>query len=258
MEDKIVLVTGSSSGIGEATVLGFAKLGCKVVVHGTNLERVVEVAKECMNISPKNYEPLTYRVDLTNEDHLKILLKATIDHFGGLDILVNNAGIFAPTDINDENSYQVYLKLMKVNLDPIVLLTTLSIPYLKKSKGCIINVCSNLHSRCLPGSWAYSATKAALLAFTKGIAVDLAPHIRVNSVSPGPVATGIPVKMGATLEKFRSTISKDCPTGMVGEPEDVARAIIFLASPESAWITGSDFIIDGGSSIKPSASLINT
>lgn len=140
---------------------------------------------------------------------------------------------------------------MQINLDSVVLLVTLAVPHLKQSKGCIVNVSSNLHSKCLNGAFAYSTAKAGLTMFSKSIAVDLAPDVRVNSVSPGPIATRMSTRCGMDTDDYRRVVGSSCLVDRVGEPEEVARLIVFLASPESAFITGSDYIIDGGSTIKP-------
>lgn len=175
----------------------------------------------------------------------------TIKAFGQLDVLVNNAGLFEPVKIDDPYAFKTFTKLMNINLESAVRLTTLAVPYLKKTKGCVINISSNLHSKCINGGFAYSTAKAALTMFSKSIAVDLAPDVRVNSISPGPIATRMPIRCGMSIEKYREHVGGACLVNRVGEPEEVARLIVFLASPESAFITGSDFIIDGGSTIKP-------
>lgn len=164
---------------------------------------------------------------------------------------MNNAGLFQVSKIDSNNAYDQYKDLMNINLDSAVLLTTLAIPHLKKTKGCIINISSNLHSKCVHHGFAYCTAKAALTMFTKSIAVDLAPDIRVNSISPGPIATLMSSRCNMDVDSFRSSVGKACLTNRVGEAAEVARLVLFLASSESAFITGSDFIIDGGSSIKP-------
>lgn len=248
MEDKVVLVTGSSNGIGEATIIEFAKLGCKVVVHGTNEERIANVAEQCKELSPKNYEPLKARYDLTDETQVKGLMENVIKHYGRLDVLVNNAAYFGRFKLEAEDSYETYKKFANLNVTSIVHLICLARPYLIEAKGSIVNVSSNLHSRVIPETWAYSSTKAALLNLTRGIAVDLAPHVRVNCVSPGPVATSIG---GRSAQEYRDFAGKFCLTGRIGEPIEIARVIIYLARPESEFITGSDFVVDGGATICP-------
>lgn len=186
------------------------------------------------------------------------MLKEVVGNYGKLDILVNNAGLFAPVSAGDSNAYSIYKKMIEINLDSAVMLTLKAVPLLKESKGCIVNISSNLHKVCLYGTFAYSTAKAGLTMFTKSIAVDLAPDVRVNSVSPGPVATGMSARLGQDLETFKKTVGEACLVNRVGEPDEIASLVAFLCSPEQAFITGSDFIIDGGSTIKPAAKIMGS
>lgn len=184
-------------------------------------------------------------------------MQKTLKEHGKLDVLINNAGLFTPVTVDAPNAYEIYTDMIRINLDSVVLLTTLAIPHLRRSKGCIVNISSNLHTKCLHGAFAYSTAKAGLTMFTKSIAVDLAPDVRVNSVSPGPVATLMSTRCGMGTDKYRQVVGSSCLINRVGEPEEIARLIVFLASPESAFITGSDYIIDGGSTIKPEGVTMN-
>lgn len=166
-------------------------------------------------------------------------------------MLVNNAGLFKPFRADSECAYDNFLDLMNINLNFVVKLSMLAIPHLRASKGNIVNVSSNLHAKCFPGGFAYCTTKAALTMFTKSLAVDLAPDVRVNSVSPGPVATLMSTRNGMDVDKYRELVGGACLTNRVGEADEIARVITFLADQESSFITGSDYIIDGGSTIKP-------
>lgn len=179
------------------------------------------------------------------------LISKTIEAYGKLDILVNNAGLFKPISFESTEAYDCFEDLIKINLNSAVQLTHLAVPYLKSSKGCVVNISSNLHSKCIGGGFAYCTAKAALVMFTKCIAVDLAPEVRVNSVSPGPIATLMSTRCGVEVDKFRETVGSACLTNRIGEPDEVARVVTFLVSPESSFITGSDFVIDGGCTIKP-------
>lgn len=196
-------------------------------------------------------QPLEVIGDLREEKHIKRLVQETINFYNRLDVLVNNAGLFKPIKIDQPEAYQTYIDLMRVNLDSVVLLTTLSVSHLKKSKGCIVNISSNLHSKCIGGGFAYCTAKAGLTMFTKSIAVDLAPEVRVNSISPGPIATLMSTRSGMDVDTYRQVVGSACLLNRVGEAEEVARVVVFVASPESSFLTGSDIIIDGGSTIKP-------
>lgn len=179
------------------------------------------------------------------------LIDETLKTFGKLDVLVNNAGLFQPINAQSPNALDVFTSTMDINLNTAVKLTLLAVPHLKKTKGCIVNISSNLHNKCIQGGFAYCTAKAALTMFTKSIAVDLAPDVRANSVSPGPVATLMSTRCGMDEKSFRQAVGGACLVNRVGEPDEIARLVTFLASPESSFITGSDYIIDGGSTIKP-------
>ena len=141
-ENKVVLVTGSSSGIGEATVLLFAKFGAKVVVTGRNASNIAKVAQQCSKCSPHGLKALEVVADLTKDEDCKKLIQKTIDTFGQIDILVNNAGAGAFSSISDQKIMDVYEHIMKTDLRSVVYLTHLAIPHLEKTKGVIINISS--------------------------------------------------------------------------------------------------------------------
>lgn len=256
MEEKVVVVTGSSSGIGRSTAIAFSRLGCKVVVHGTNKTNIEKVAQECLEVSPNNNRPLEIVCDLKSNANIETFMETVIARYNRLDVLVNNAGLFKAGHIDDVDAFEMYREMMQINLDQVVLMTILAVPHLKKTKGCIVNVSSNLHFKCMNGAFSYCTAKAGLTMLTKSLAVDLAPHVRVNSVSPGPIATSMSTRSGVSIEDYKAKVSSACLVERIGEPDEVARVIVFLASPDSSFINGSDYIVDGGSSIKPSGKII--
>lgn len=184
------------------------------------------------------------------------LISKTLEAYNKLDILVNNAGLYRPIGVESPSAFDQFSEIMKINLDSAVQLSLLAIPHLKRTKGNIVNVSSNLSSQCISGGFAYCSAKAALTMFSKSLAVELAPTVRVNVVSPGPVATLMSTRCGMDTEAFKSHVGSSCLVERVGESSEIARMIVFLASPESAFITGSDYIIDGGSSIKPAGKVM--
>ena len=186
------------------------------------------------------------------------LIDATLEAYNRLDVLVNNAGLFRVSNIDAPDAFDVYAEIMKLNVDSAVQLSLLAAPHLRKTRGNIVNISSDLHSKCMSGALAYSTSKAALTMFSKSLAVELAPLVRVNSVSPGPVASLMSTRNGMDQASFRQLVGPSCLVERVGEPDEVARMIVFLASPESCYITGSDFIIDGGNAIKPAGKLMGT
>lgn len=196
-------------------------------------------------------QPLKIIADLKDTNSVEKIIGETLRFYSRLDVLVNNAGLFQPTTVDDSDAYETFSDLLRINLDSAVQLTIRAVPHLKKTKGCIINISSNLHAKCINGGFAYCTAKAGLTMFTKSIAVDLAPDVRVNSVSPGPIATLMPTRCGMNVDDYRNLVGSACLVNRVGEPDEVARVVVFLASPESAFITGSDIIVDGGSTLKP-------
>uniref|UniRef100_A0A6G1S4W5 3-oxoacyl-[acyl-carrier-protein] reductase FabG n=1 Tax=Aceria tosichella TaxID=561515 RepID=A0A6G1S4W5_9ACAR len=259
MSSRVVLVTGSSSGIGREVALSFARLGCRLVIHGTNEERLEQTSLLCQQVSPDKIKPTSVIGDfLDTERTAKLLIDKTIAAYNRLDVLVNNAGLFKPCQVESAEAYKNFEQMITINLNSAVCLSYLAIPLLKGTKGNIINISSNLHNKCFIGAAGYCASKAALTMFTKSLAVELAPDVRVNSISPGPVATNMPARSGVDVDNFRKVVGSSCLTNRVGEPDEVARLVVFLASPESSFITGSDYIIDGGSTIKPEGTLMTS
>lgn len=179
------------------------------------------------------------------------LITETLKAYNQLDILINNAGLYRPINVQALDAYEQFSEIMKLNLDSAVQLSLMAVPHLKKTNGNIVNVSSNLHAKCISGGFAYCSAKAALSMFSKSLAVELAPHVRVNAVSPGPVATLMSTRCGMEVETYKKVVASACLVERVGEADEIARLIEFLASPESAFITGSDYVIDGGSTIKP-------
>ncbi|CAG2117922.1 unnamed protein product, partial [Medioppia subpectinata] len=139
---KVALITGSSGGIGAGIAVQLAQSGASVVVTGRNADKVAEVAKQCLNVSPKGIKPLEVLADVTDREDLRRLVDQTIGRFGKLDIVVNNAGALFYGNITDDNFYDNYINLMSVNLDSVVYLTHLCVEYLEKTKGNIINISS--------------------------------------------------------------------------------------------------------------------
>ncbi|KAG9510050.1 golD [Fragariocoptes setiger] len=250
-DTKVVIVTGSSSGIGEATAYLFANEGYHVVVTGSNADKVNRVMDTIKQKYPDKPEALGIVCDLSEPDNVESILKQTIDKFGRLDVLVNNAGKIAITTGSDPNSYEAYRNVMAVNLDSTVRLSLLAAPHLKSTKGNIVNVASVAATKPSNKSYAYCASKAAMTLFGKCLAIDLAPEVRVNNVLPGPVVTDIAKVLGAPPAALEAAGKTLCMTERAGQPHEVADAIYYLASDKAAFITGSDLVIDGGYVIKP-------
>ncbi|MEN8154996.1 MAG: glucose 1-dehydrogenase [Acidobacteriota bacterium] len=244
-KDKVVIVTGSTSGIGQACSKQFAEGGAKVILAGRDI-KALEILKKELNTGPDcNYIP----GDITDADYREKLIDFTLETYGKLDILVNSAGIIASGTIED-TSMDEFDKMMDINLRSIFHLVKLAIPHLEISKGNIVNVSSITGSRVFPGIIAYCVSKAGLDQFTRAAALELASkNIRVNGINPGVVETNLHLRSGMSEDKyidFKEHGKTTHPLGRIGQPEEIANLITFLASDKAKWITGVNYGIDGG------------
>jgi NAD(P)-dependent dehydrogenase (short-subunit alcohol dehydrogenase family) len=187
--------------------------------------------------------------DITDPEYREELIKETIQKFGQLDILVNSAGIIAMGSV-ETTTLDQYDQMMDVNLRSIFHLTQLALPYLKKTHGNIINISSVAGTRSFPGLMSYCISKAGLDQFTRCAALDLAPKkIRMNAINPGVVVTNLHKRSDMSDEKYQQFLehSKTThPIGRVGNPEEIAKLVAYLASDAAGWITGVTYSIDGG------------
>lgn len=242
-DKKVILITGAGAGIGAETAKHFAKLGGHLAIVDCNFERLNAVAKEI--IETGSHPPLVIVADVTDDP--AHIISETIEHFGELNILINNVGIVIRQSLTNLDM-NVYDRVMNINVRSVVALTRLAIPYLKATKGNIVNVASVAGILASPQLLAYSMSKAAINQFTKCIAVELGPKgIRVNAVNPGITNTSmlnsIPIDERDDMVTF---FRQSYPLQRIGEPNDVTRLIAFLASDEANFITGSLYNVDGG------------
>lgn len=247
-QNKVIIVTGGSSGIGARTALHFAEEGGRVVIIGRNVTKLKTVEESSRKIGNKVH---VIQADVSKDDDARRIIEETIDTFGKLDILVNNAGIIRNASILDGKLFDYYDEIMNINLRSVVFLTTLAAPYLIKTKGNIINI-SSIGGKASIGIHhsTYMISKAGLDHFSRGAALELGAHgVRVNIVSPGPTVTDIFDNAGASevdITKFAiATV-----LNRVSTCEEVAKLIVFLASDAAVGITGSDFVVDNGCLIK--------
>ncbi|XP_047984270.1 3-oxoacyl-[acyl-carrier-protein] reductase FabG-like [Leguminivora glycinivorella] len=249
--DKVVLITGASSGIGAETAVEFAKLNASLVITGRNHENLSKIAKQCEENSPAKHQPLIVLADMTNENDVKKIIDETIKKFQKLDVLVNNAGVLESGTI-ETTSLAQYDRVMNTNVRSPYHLTTLAVPYLLQTKGNIVNVSSVTGLRSFPNVLAYCMSKSALDQFTRCVALELAPKgVRVNAVNPGVITTGLHKKGEGSMndEQYEAFIKKCAETHALGRPGDakeVASVIIFLASEGASNITGATLPVDGG------------
>lgn len=246
--NKIVIITGASTGIGAGAAKYFSQLNSNLVLVARNREKLEEVAKNCSGA-----EILQIIADVNVEVDRQKIIDETLKKFGKIDVLVNNAGI--GKEGNVENfSMDDFDLVMNTNVRSVYHLTQLAIPHLIKSKGNVVNISSVLGIRPMEGRSAYCMSKAAVDHFTRCLALELAPSgVRVNSVNPAVVETQFHRNMGmneATYQAFLENARKSHALGRVGNVDDIAKSIAFLASNEmSSFITGTILTVDGGKAI---------
>jgi len=243
---KVAFVTGSTSGIGRACTLAFAKEGAKVACVGRNSEALDKTVNE---LNALGTESLAIKADLSVESEAEAAINKALSTFGGLDILVNAAGHISNGTI-ETTSMTAWDEMMNVNVRAIFNLMQKALPSLIERKGNIVNVSSVTGLRSFPGVLAYCVSKAALDQLTRCSALELAAKgVRVNAVNPGVVVTEIHKRGGMNQEAYAAFLehSKQThPLGRVGRPEEIADLVVFLASERASWITGATYSIDGG------------
>lgn len=241
-KDKVVLVTGAGTGIGQAVAKRFADEGAKVLVLGRTEKTLVETASMNSNIS--------YIVaDIENDEDINAVFDKVTKDYGALDILVNNAG-WAPVTSFVDVKMEEYDKVFNINVRALVNMTLHALPFLKKSHGNIINMSSVICKNHLKNMSMYAGTKAAVEIFTKIWAKELAQEqIRVNAIGVGSIETPIYGKTELSndgIKEHIENITRVIPQGHFGKPEDIANVATFLASDEAKFVTGSIYGVDGG------------
>lgn len=247
-EGKVVLISGSSSGIGATTARLFATLGAKVVVTGRNETRIQEVVSDCHKLSPCKLKPLGLQLDLTIPGNIGKLVNKTIKAYGTIDILVNSAGIGDFATIQDPNFNRVYTDVKTINQDAPTELTRLCAPYVTNTNGSVIFIGSILGRNPVTSTGAYSMGKNAIIALAKTLAHDFGPNVRVNVISPGIVdGTRIFRLFNPSPRPLLIENSIKCSTlRKPGVPMDIAKLIVFLASPLSSSLDGQELFADQG------------
>ncbi len=253
LQGKVCIVTGSSSGIGRGVADLFAGQGAKVVVADIQEDKGRDVAA---SIAAGGGIASFFRLDVSDEDSWRGIVSHALDAYGRLDVLVNNAGIGFVKPILD-TTVDEWRRVMAINVEGVFLGVKHAAPLMMKNGGkggSIINVSSNIVY--VPGATqgAYCSSKSAVASFSKVAAIELAPYnIRVNTVFPGFVKTAIletafveAEKAGRTRDDLMGMFKESNLIGRIGEPADLAYPIVFLASDEASFVTGSDFVIDGG------------
>ncbi|XP_047985934.1 uncharacterized oxidoreductase TM_0325-like [Leguminivora glycinivorella] len=252
-ENKVVLVTGASTGIGKAIALLFAERSARLAILGRNVEKLRAVADACANAVASAGRPLEIIADLATDEACERTAKEVLDHYGRLDVLINNAGIGARTDLA-RTDMAVFDLVFSTNVRGPYNLTRLLAPALIESKGNIVNISSMAATVVAVGSLPYSMSKAALDHFTKLIALELAPKgVRVNTVSPGVTVSDFVQRITGISDEayseFLDNMAKGIPMRRVCQPDHIAKMVVFLASEDSELVTGTIVKVDGGAEL---------
>ena len=244
LSDKVAVVTGASKGIGAAIARLLAVEGAAIVVNYATSKGGAE--NTVHDITKNGGKAIAVQGDMSRKGDIERLFAETKEVFGTIDILVNNAGIyeFAPLESITEEQFH---KQFNLNVFGPLLATQAAVKLFGPAGGSIVNISSLVSTMGFPNAAVYSGTKGALDAITRSLAKELGPRkIRVNAINPGMVETEGVRAAGIAESDMRKQVEAQTPLGRIGQPQDIAAAALFLASPESAWITGETLVISGG------------
>jgi len=247
LEGKVALITGGTSGIGSATAVRFAGEGAAVAITGRNAERGEQVVR---TIVASGGQALFIRADVRFADECRRAVEQTLDRFGKIDVLFNNAGVFHPKTVV-ECTEDEWDETIDSSLKGAFLMSKYVLPsMIERGSGSIIHTSSGWGIQGGDKAAAYCAAKGGLIVMAKAMAVDHGPDgIRINCVCPGDVQTPMladdAAKRGMSWEQYASN-GADRPLGRIGTPEEIADAVLFLASDESSFVTGTALVVDGG------------
>lgn len=242
LEGKVAVITGGTRGIGFSIAKKYLENGASVALFGSKKESVDKAIKELKDIN-SNYNVIGFYPNLTDEEEVAKTFKEIEKKYLKIDILVNNAGIASKTKLED---YEIeeYNKVVDLNIKSVFICSKLILPYLKLTKGCIINTSSMVSIYGQPSGVMYPASKFAVNGITKSLSRELAHYgIRVNAVLPGIIETDMVKNLpNEVIEPLIKTI----PLGRIGTPDDISNAFLFLASDMASFITGELLSVDGG------------
>ncbi len=243
-EGKVVLVTGGNVGIGRATAEAFAREGAKVVVSA---RREVEGIAAVKRIAESGGEASFFRADVAIEADVTALVAQVIRKYGRLDVVFNNAGIEGKLGPIATLTAADFDETFGVNVRGSWLVIKHAAPHLATTKGSIVNNASVAAVVGMAGTTIYAASKGAIETLTRTAAIELiGTGVRVNAVSPGPIETDMGQRFFGTLDNMRAFASTAVPSGVTGHPEDIAEAVLYLASAEARFVVGQTLLVDGG------------
>lgn len=235
-DSKVAIITGGGKGIGAEIALHLLSQGMRVVVAELNPLLKSFDLNDASRL-------LFIKTDVRSEASIKKMIQETIDYFGRIDCLVNNAGILPDEKASfEQTSLKTWNDYISTHLTGAFLCAKYAAPYLRKQQGNIINIASTRALQSEGNNEPYAAAKGGLVALTHELAISLAPDVRVNCISPGWIHT--------QNEKLRKIDHSQHPVGRVGKPEDIANLVAFLISDQASFITGQNYIVDGGMTIK--------
>ncbi|MBB1487940.1 glucose 1-dehydrogenase [Oceanospirillum sediminis] len=245
---KVALVTGGAQGIGRAICRGLLHQGMQVICADIDMEAADETVAAYQELG----DIRALSMDVADEPAVIQGIKQIINEFGRLDVLVNNAGLSSPfNDPIEDMSLDDWQRYLDVNLTGVFLVSKYAIPYLREQKGSIINIASTRAIQSERDTEAYAASKGGVLSLTHAMAISQSPDIRVNCISPGWIEVGDWQKSRARIEPIHSPSDlAQHPVGRIGKPDDVAYMVCYLATDVAGFITGQNFVIDGGMGIQ--------
>jgi len=246
LDNKVAIVTGGSKGIGWGIAHVFAQRGAKVVVVARNEKAGMQTVEEILD---RGGDAIFVPCDISSEAEVQAMVQATLDAYGQIDILVNNAGVGVYKSVVEATSDD-WDRCLNIDLKGVFLCSKYVIPHMQAiGKGAIVNI-SSVHSQATAnGTGPYAAAKGGTTALTRSMAIDYAPTIRVNTISPGWVMTPLIERLFDTYDdpKAQQSLIEDRQVmKRIGTPEDIGRAAAFLASDEASFITGTELFVDGG------------
>jgi NAD(P)-dependent dehydrogenase (short-subunit alcohol dehydrogenase family) len=246
LEGRVSIITGSASGIGRASAKEFAKEGALVVVADINLAGAQETVKQ---IEAAGGVALAVHTDVAEPESIQALVKQTLRSFGRINVLFNNAAIQVNKTVED-TAVEEWTREISVNLGGVFLCSKFMMPHLRKTKGCIVNMASVNGFFAEPQCAGYCATKGGIVALTKAMAIDHGKEgIRVNCICPGYIDAGLAwgyFEVQPNPAEARKAAGKLHALWRIGQPEEVARVAVFLASDDASFMTGSSVVVSGG------------